>query len=83
MTVSSMKDNMNDKAVLFRDVNYNMDTGQVFELLSSAQLLPSPKFSTSPPVKPKGGQLYLFDLGNNSLNWDLRKKQFRHGILCV
>ena len=52
------------------DVCRNLSTEEVYDLLVHTR-------STAPPVKPKGGTIFLYNLDENTETWDLKNRQIR------
>ena len=59
------------------DVCRNLSTEEVYDLLVHASGKYKNRISTAPPVKPKGGTVFLYNLGENAETWDLKKRQIR------
>ena len=69
-TTTTVKDNCNPA---IEDASYNLETAKIYKILSEAGSAFRNKLSTSPPVKPIGGTIYLFDLGPFASKWDFKK----------
>lgn len=66
-----------DLAIPFRrDLQHNLEASEVLRMLctisTQQQLL-----SSAPPVSPKGGELYIFDLGEDCHMRDSYKRKYR------
>ena len=52
-------------------------------LISSKMLLQSTdgdSIAQAPPVLPKEGEVYLFDLGPDNASWEQMKKKYRYDL---
>ena len=54
-----------------------LDAEEAYELLVHASSKYNEQISTAPPVQPKGGTVFLYNLGEDSDKWDLQKKKLR------
>ena len=71
-------DQEEDESVCVRsDAFDSLDAGEVYDLLSNADTVYKDMFSTVPPVQPVGGSVFLFDLGPDESQWDLKRKRLR------
>lgn len=57
-------------------LNHNLDVNELIDFLEEVALGKDMIFST-PPVLPKEGELYVFDLGSDKSQWDQKKRKFR------
>ena len=65
-----------------RDVHQNLEADEVLKMfctISTQQQL----LCNAPPVLPKGGELYIFDLGEDSNKWESWKRKFRLVSLLI
>jgi len=53
------------------DVCHNLTAEEVYDLLVHVSGKHKDKKSIAPPVQPKGGTVFLYDLGENAKTWDL------------
>ena len=62
-----------------RDLYENLDGDQVLEIFENATKKYRDSVAQAPPVLPKEGELYLFDLGPEDSSWEQMKKKYRCG----
>ena len=55
----------------------SLDAEEAYELLVHASSKHKKQISTAPSVQPKGGTVFLYNLGEDSDKWDLQKKKLR------
>lgn len=64
----------NHQCVPFKsDVN-TLDSGEIYEILKGKKGTVS---SCIPPVKPRGGSVFVYDLGAEEQTWNMTKKKLR------
>ena len=69
---------MEDECVPIRtDAYNNLTSEEVYELLTNAEALYY-QLSTEPPVQPKEGCIFLYDLGPDESTWESQKKKLRY-----
>ena len=56
----------------------NLESAEVYDLLSNADAVYKDKLSTAPPVQTTGGSVFLYHLGENESEWDSNKKKLRY-----
>ena len=54
----------------------NLAAEEIIEIFNNAVVFQD-KFSSVAPVRPTAGQIFLFDLGADKSQWEIRKKQLR------
>ena len=57
----------------------NLSAAEVYKYLTKAGSICkiSTCSSTNPPIQPKGGSIFLYDLGTDSSKWEGNKKKIR------
>ena len=65
-----------------RDLQENLDVDAVIEVFEGVSLKKN-LISCSPPVLPKEGELYIFDLGQDRSKWDSNKRKFRRACVII
>ena len=58
--------------------NETLTVAEVYNFLSNANSKYEEYISNEPPVKPRGGSIFLFDLGKNGTVWDHKRRQLRY-----
>jgi len=69
-----------DCKLLCSDLNVALEYHQVVDYLENADTTYKDYINTSdsnPPVQPKGGTVFLFDLGLDEAQWEVKKKKLR------
>jgi hypothetical protein len=61
-----------------KDVDVNLTAAEVYDILSDSSTYKK-CLSSLPPVQPKGGTLYVYDLGNDGTEdtWKVKKRKLR------
>ena len=58
--------------------NETLTVAEVYNFLSNANSKYEEYISNEPPVKPRGGSIFLFDLGKDETVWDHKRRQLRY-----
>ena len=77
---SSASSPQSDCKILSSDLYGSLDYSQVVDYLENAGTTYKDYINTSesnPPVRPKGGTVFLYDLGFDEAQWELKKKKLR------
>ena len=54
-----------------------LDGSEVLEMMKHAETKYAQRISTAPPVKPRGGTVFFYNLGADKFKWDLMKRKIR------
>ena len=58
----------------------NLDGDQVLDIFQNATTKYRDSIAQAPPVLPKEGEEYLFDLGPDNASWEQMKKKYRYDL---
>ena len=58
------------------DLFHNLEKHQILEIVHEVSTKRS-LISNAPSVLPKGGELFIFDLGQDKSSWESNKRKFR------
>ena len=58
----------------------NLEGDQVLDIFQNATTKYRDSIARAPPVLPKEGEVYLFDLGPDNASWEQMKKKYRYDL---
>ena len=75
----SSEDSNAEAIPLTESADCNLATAEAYEYLTKARNIYKDVTcsSTNPPIQPKGGSIFLYDLGADSSKWKENKKKIR------
>ena len=62
------------------DCYENLDGDRVLDIFQNATTMDRDSIAQAPPVLPKEGEVYLFDLGPDNASWEQMKKKYRYNL---
>ena len=78
-----MSANSEDCVPVCFDAFEPLKSEEVYDYLTNASTKYGQKLSTLPPVQPKEGTVFLYYLGSDKSEWDLKKRKLRYCAGCI
>ena len=70
----------NEAVPLTENAKFNLSAAEAYQYLNKAGNIykESTCLGTNPPVQPRGGSIFLYNLGPDQLKWEANKKKIRY-----
>ena len=59
---------------LTENAKFNLSVVEAYEYFNKAGYKESTRLGTNPPVQPRGGLIFLYDLGPDQLKWEANRR---------